>query len=167
MIKHDTTYRTLYAWMWVVVVGAFAIFMAANTSVAERMDTITQTTEVPYSTTYVEDNTLEYGKTVVRKPGYPGKRTLTYKVRKKGSSEISRELVRDKVTTEPTTEVIAKGTKVVWHCKDTTSYDQNAYNDNYCWNSYGEGRYVPDSEAVAIDPTYMPGKSGALYYNNK
>ena len=167
MIRHNTTYRSLYAWMWVIGLGALGVFAAiGTTNVAERTETITQTTEIPYSTTYVEDDTVEYGKTVVRTKGHSGKRTLTYEVKRKGSSEISRKLVSDKVTTEPTTEVVARGTKSVWHCKDTTSFDRNPYNDNYCWDSYGNGKYVPDSEAAAIDPTYRPGKSGAAYYNN-
>lgn len=167
MIKHNANSRSFCAWTWVILVGAFAIFVAiGTTNTTERTDTITQTVEIPYDTTYVEDDTIEYGKTVVRTKGYSGRRTLTYEVKRKGSSEISRELVSDKVTTEPTTEVVARGTKSVWRCKDTTSYDRNPYNDNYCWDSYGDGKYVPDSEAAAIDPTYRPGKSGAAYYNN-
>lgn len=159
--------KSLRAWIWVILAGAFILFaIIGTTCVTERTDTITQTVEIPYNTTYVEDGNIELGKTVVRTHGHPGKRTLTYKVKSRGGSEISRELVSDRVTVEPTNEVIAKGTKVMWHCKDTTSFDRNPYNDNYCWDSNGDGKYVPDSEAAAIDPTYRPGKSGAAYYNN-
>ena len=53
-----------------------------------------------------------------------------------------------------------------WHCVDHTSFDQNAYNDNYCSNAY-EARFVSDSEAVRLDPMYVPGQSGDPYYNSK
>ena len=167
MNKYNTSHRSLWAWIWVVLVGAFVLFVIiGTTNLTERTDTITQTVEIPYDTIYVEDRDIEQGKTVVRTHGHPGKREVTYKVKSKGGSEISRELVSDRVTIEPTNEVIARGTKVVWHCKDTTSFNQNPYDDNYCWNSSGDGKYVPDSEARLLDPTYTPGKSGATYYNN-
>lgn len=60
-----------------------------------------------------------------------------------------------------------KSNPVTWHCVDATSYNRNAYDDNKCTSSTGEVRYVSDSQAVALDPTYSPGKSGAYYYNNK
>lgn len=56
---------------------------------------------------------------------------------------------------------------VTWKCVDATSYDGNAYNDNKCTSSTGQVRYVADSEARKLDPSYRPGKSGAWYYNNK
>lgn len=54
----------------------------------------------------------------------------------------------------------------VWRCVDATSYDKNPYNDNYCTNGV-ESRYVSDSQAVQLDPSYSPGKSGHYYYNSK
>lgn len=166
MIKHNTTYQGLYAWAWVVVLGVLGVLMATRLTITERTETVTRTEDIAYNTTYVEDETLEYGKTAIRVAGYPGERTLTYKVTNRGSTEISRELVSSEVTREPTDKVVARGTKMVWHCHDTTSFDKNPYNDNYCEYSDGTGRYVPDSEAVGLDPTYKPGKSGAPYYNN-
>lgn len=53
-----------------------------------------------------------------------------------------------------------------WHCVDATSYNGNAYDDNECTNG-DETKYVSDSQAKALDPSYSPGKSGASYYNNK
>ena len=60
-----------------------------------------------------------------------------------------------------------KTNPITWHCIDVTSYNQNAYDDNKCTSSAGEVRYVSDSQAIALDPSYSPGKSGAYYYNNK
>ncbi len=57
--------------------------------------------------------------------------------------------------------------RVTWTCKDNTSYDKNAYNDNICTSNLGEVRFVSDSQAIKLDPFYTPGKAGAPYYNNK
>ena len=62
---------------------------------------------------------------------------------------------------------IPKERGVTWKCKDATSYDGNAYNDNKCTNSKGIAYYVCDSQAEYLDPTYKAGKSGAYHYNNK
>lgn len=167
MIKHDTTYRSLWAWMWVFVIGVFAIFAAAfSANNAERIETLTQTEPIPYKTTYIEDPELEAGKTAVRTTGLAGSRVVTYKVTKKGSAEVSRVVVSNKVARAPRDEVIARGTMGVWRCHDTTSFDQNPYNDNYCRYSDGTGRYVPDSEARKLDPEYKPGQRGSRYYNS-
>lgn len=60
-----------------------------------------------------------------------------------------------------------RGNTVTWKCSDATSYDGNAYNDNKCTSSAGETRYVSDSVAISLDPSYRPGKSGHPYYNSK
>lgn len=53
-----------------------------------------------------------------------------------------------------------------WQCVDATSYNQNAYDDNKCTKG-DEIQYVSDSQALELDPSYSPGKSGANYYNNQ
>jgi hypothetical protein len=53
-----------------------------------------------------------------------------------------------------------------WHCVDATSYNHNAYDDNKCTNG-SVTSYVSDSQAVSLDPSYSPGKSGASYYNSR
>ena len=154
--------------LWVVVILVLGIIgvVAGLTSNAEKTKTVTETERIPYNTTYVDDETLAQGKSVTRTAGVYGTRTNTYKVTTKGGKETSRELVGSSVTQEPRDAVVARGTKPVWHCHDTTSYDRNPYNDNYCEYSDGSGKYVPDSEARALDPDYTPGKAGAAYYNN-
>ena len=164
-------YRNKYssgAAAWAVGLAIFGVIGLVGTTNAniEKTEYITVTETIPYSTTYVEDSTLDYGKSVTRATGLSGLRTLTYKVKKKGGRETSRELTNSVVTQEPRDAVVARGTKPVWHCHDTTSFDRNPYNDNYCEYSDGTGRYVPDSEARALDPDYVPGKAGAAYYNN-
>lgn len=53
-----------------------------------------------------------------------------------------------------------------WRCVDATSYNQNAYDDNKCTDG-NETRYVSDSQAESLDPSYLPGKAGAAYYNSQ
>lgn len=152
---------------WLGAIAAFAAVLLIGTAVAGPRTTEETVTEaIPYETTYVEDETLEYGKTAVRTSGVAGVRERVYKVTKSGGKETKRELVSSRVTKAPVNAVVAKGTKPAWHCWDTTSFDRNPYNDNYCEYSDGSGKYVPDSEARRLDPSYTPGKSGAAYYNN-
>ena len=133
----------------------------------EKTVTETKKESIGYNTTTVEDASLEYGKTVTRTEGSYGEKTYTYSVKYKDDKEVSRELVKEEIAKKPIDKVIAKGTKIVWHCIDVTSYNQNAYDDNKCTSSTGEVRYTSDSQAIALDPSYSPGKSGAYYYNNK
>ena len=163
-------YRNRYSGgaLWVVallVLGVIGLLAGVNSN-ATKTKSVTETERIPYNTTYVDDETLAQGKSVTRTAGVYGTRTNTYKVTIKGGKETSRELVESSVIQEPRDAVVARGTKPAWHCHDTTSYDRNPYNDNYCEYSDGSGKYVPDSEARALDPDYTPGKAGATYYNN-
>lgn len=134
-------------------------------AVTERTVTETKKETIPFETKTVNDDTVEYGKTVVKTKGINGEKTYTYDVTYEGEKEISRKLVKEEITKQPVTEVIANGTKIVWSCRDVTSYDRNSNNDNLCTSSAGEQRYVDDCAAVALDPNYRPGQSGAYYYN--
>lgn len=164
-------YRSKYsggavAWgVALAILGTIGLVATAQSN-TETTSYITETETIPYNTTYVEDPALGSGKSVTRAAGISGLRTLTYKVKKKGGKETFRELTSSTVTQEPQDQVIARGTKPVWRCHDTTSYDRNPYNDNYCEYSDGTGKYVSDSEARALDPDYVPGKAGAAYYND-
>ena len=131
----------------------------------EHVETETEKKIIAFETQTVNDDTIEYGKTVVKTEGVNGERTYTYRVTYKGKKEVSREPVEDKITKQPVTKIIANGTKIVWHCKDTTSYDGYSGNDNLCTSSTGEQRYVGDCAAVALDPSYHPSQRGAPRYN--
>ena len=140
-----------------------------NTQASPKIETKTviEKSTVPYQTSTIDDPSLEFGKTVTRVKGTLGEITYTYKITYKNGKEVSKELISKKNTKQPVNEVIAKGTKIVWHCVDVTSYDKNPYNDNKCTSSTGQVRYVSDSQSIVLDPTYSPGKAGAYYYNNK
>lgn len=78
-----------------------------------------------------------------------------------------------KATTAPTTKITntemvkQEPQPITWHCVDVTSYNKNPYDDNLCTSNTGETRYVSDSQARALDPSYTPGTSGHPYYNSK
>lgn len=127
----------------------------------------TQTESIAYSTTTVDDSSLEYGKTKVKVHGVKGEKTVKYEITYKDDVEISRTKISEETASQPVNEVISKGTKIVWRCYDATSYNKNPYDDNRCVSSTGETRYVSDSQAIALDPDYTPGKSGHSYYNSK
>lgn len=133
--------------------------------VTERTVTETRKETIPFETKTVNDDTVEYGKTIVKTEGINGEKTYTYNVTYMGEKEISREPVKEEITKQPVAKVIANGTKIVWRCKDTTSYDGYSGNDNLCTSSTGERRYVDDCAAVALDPSYHPSQRGASYYN--
>ena len=69
--------------------------------------------EVPYTTVEVVDNNLEQGKTEVRQAGINGVQSNTYTVIYTDGLETNRTLIRSEVTTVPTEEIIAVGTKDV------------------------------------------------------
>lgn len=96
-----------------------------------------------------------------------GVKKITYKVTYKNDKEIAREKIKEEVISKPIDEVIAKGSKNIWHCVDTTSYDRNPNNDNKCTSSKGEVRYVNDSTACSLDKSYRPGQAGAYRYNSE
>ena len=149
--------------------GYTAANAAKNTS-QEQYSGVKQETEyedIDYETKTIDDAELEYGQTVVRVPGATGTKKVVYNITYKDGKVVSRVVLSEEVTVQPTTQVVARGTKIIWHCVDVTSYDQNAYNDNLCTSSTGEKRYVSDSQAEMLDPFYNSGKSGAWYYNDK
>lgn len=165
---NNTNTRAAVAWMWVFVIGFLGFFIwVASLANREVTTTVTGTESIPYSTTYVDDPELEYGEKKTRTPGTTGTRTVTYEVTKQGGKEKRKKQTKSDVTREPVDAVVARGTKVVWHCQDATSYDKNPYNDNYCKDSHGNYRYVSDSEARALDHSYSPGQSGHWWYNSK
>ena len=135
--------------------------------VTERTVTETKKEIIPFETKTVNDDTVEYGKTIVKTEGVNGEKTYTYSVTYMGEKEKSRKLVKEEITKQPVAKVIANGTKIVWSCIDVTSYNKNPYDDNKCTSSTGEVRYVSDSQSRALDPSYSPGKSGHYYYNSK
>lgn len=68
---------------------------------------------LPFETEYEENDDLEYGKENVLEKGVNGTKTLTYLITFWEDEEINRQLINTKID-PPKTEVIEKGTKVIW-----------------------------------------------------
>ena len=67
---------------------------------------------IPFTETRVDDGALPQGQTEVRTPGQDGEKALTYLVQFVDGKEVSRELISESITTQPTTQVVANGTYV-------------------------------------------------------
>lgn len=65
---------------------------------------------VPYQTVYVMDTTMWSGQTKVLEKGFFGSREVVYEIMRENGQEIARELISSKVTSEPVTEKVARGT---------------------------------------------------------
>ena len=70
-----------------------------------------KTEEVPFETKYQDTDSLYEGETQVKTQGVAGEKEVTYEVTFVDGEEESREAVSEKVTKEPTTEVVVQGTK--------------------------------------------------------
>ena len=164
-----------------IVCGAAASAAMINNSANTTAPTTTTTTKTPrngdyeeteivdinYKSTTVNDDNLEIGTTKTKVVGKKGSNRITYKVTYKDDKEVKREKIKEEVVTKPVNEVIAKGTKNVWHCVDVTSFDRNPNNDNKCTSSKGEVRYVNDATSCKLDKDYRPGQSGPARYNTR
>jgi hypothetical protein len=74
--------------------------------------TETETQDIPFSSTTVEDNTLTKGTSKITTAGANGKKTLTYKVTYTDGKKTGRKLVGTEETAKPVTQVTTVGTYV-------------------------------------------------------
>lgn len=72
---------------------------------------IVETESVPYASSTVEDDSLAQGTTQIRTAGVNGVKTNIYSVTFTDGKETGRQLKSSIVSTPPTNEVIAKGTR--------------------------------------------------------
>ena len=76
-------------------------------------DTVTETQEIAFGKTSVNDSTRTKGTSMITTAGVNGIKSLTYQVTKTDGVETNRKLVKEAVTAQPITEVTSIGTKVV------------------------------------------------------
>lgn len=74
--------------------------------------TITETAEIPFESTTVNDPSLDKGKTSVKTVGVKGVKTLTYEQTFTDGVAGEKTLIKEEITTPPVTQVTAIGTKV-------------------------------------------------------
>lgn len=111
--------------------------------------TVTETSSIPYTSSTVSDATLAKGKTAVRTAGVNGVQTSTYQITYTDGKQTDKKLLKQEVTTEPISEVIAEGTYVapaatVSNCDPNYSGAcvPNVYPDDVdCAGGSGNGPY--------------------------
>lgn len=64
---------------------------------------------IPAPLQSVKDNNLTFGATVVRQPGRPGKKVVTYQIHTSNGIETSRQAIQTTVTVQPVVRIIAVG----------------------------------------------------------
>lgn len=128
--------------------------------------TITITKPIPFETEIVEDPELEKGIEEIVQEGVQGSSYQTYLITTYEGVETDNTLISEEIT-EPTPEVIKKGTKIVIREMDTPygrlSYSQtlHVYAMPYTLESAGGYGYtasgtVPHYGTIAVDPTVIP-----------
>lgn len=78
-----------------------------NVITVERVST---TERIPFDTVYVPDATLWSGQTKVLEKGVFGNKEVVYEVVRENGQEVSREIVSSTITSEPSTQTVARGT---------------------------------------------------------
>ncbi|MBP3371771.1 MAG: M23 family metallopeptidase [Clostridia bacterium] len=68
------------------------------------------TEDIDYDTQYTKDDTLYVGQTRTVQAGEPGQKVLTVEVRYINNEEVSRTVLSETITKEPTVRIVAQGT---------------------------------------------------------
>lgn len=71
--------------------------------------TLTNTETIAYDIVTTTDTNLASGKTVVKEPGSDGAKVVTYSYQQKNGQTISKQVIEEKVTKQPVTQVVSKG----------------------------------------------------------
>lgn len=89
--------------------------------------TETSTKPIPYSTKYVDDNSLPKDQIKTTTHGVDGAETTTYEVTYTDGVETSRKVINIITTKQPVTEVISRGTYVAPKTQPATSCPNGTY----------------------------------------
>ncbi len=114
-----------------------------------KTETVTEKVAIEYETEYTYDDSIYEGYQEVITEGKNGEKEVTYKVTIVDGKEESREVVEEKVITEPTNEVIALGT---YQAEVSTSSETTS-------NESSDGRTIVSQKAY-----YDCDGSGHGYY---
>jgi hypothetical protein len=98
---------------------------ATKTQPKVETQTTTETEAVPFTTSTVEDNSLDSGKTGVRTQGINGVKTKTYEVTYTDGVQTAKKLAKEEVTAQPVNQVNTIGTKVAATQKPSSNCDPN------------------------------------------
>ena len=120
---------------------------------------------IAYEIKYVDNDELEYGLEEITTPGVEGVTTLNYLVTYWVDEEIDRLLTSTEIQ-EPVTEIVSRGTKIIWREHETpdgtikywrkmrvwaTKYDHTCLG---CSHTTAVGAYLQKG-VCAVDPTVI------------
>jgi len=95
--------------------------IAIPTETSFKQEKAVEHEPISFETEYIFDDEKEVGAEDVVVKGKDGTKTLTYLVTYWGNKTINKELISTEVVV-PTTEKIAKGTKIIWHELDVPEH---------------------------------------------
>jgi 3D (Asp-Asp-Asp) domain-containing protein len=110
---------------------------------------VVESSEIAYQTEYVEKKEEEYGNELILKEGKTGTSQRYFRLTLWRGEEIAREFIREEIE-PPVSEVISRGTKIVWRDLPTPEDGVLGY-----W-------YKLSSTSTAYTP-FCPGCSGKTY----
>jgi hypothetical protein len=94
---------------------------AASATPKIETRTVTETVRIPFTTKTVKDSSLPKGTSKIRTRGVAGVKTLTYQVMLTDGAQTSKKLLRQQITKQPVTQVVAIGTKQTQQCDPNCS----------------------------------------------
>jgi 3D (Asp-Asp-Asp) domain-containing protein len=87
--------------------------IAIQTKSSFQVTTKIEEEPIAFETNYQDDSDAEYGTEKILKEGVNGVRKTTYKITHWFDEEISRDVISVDIT-RPETQLVAKGTKIIW-----------------------------------------------------
>ena len=91
----------------------FADETKIETTTAFEQKEVEENEDLDFKIEYKDDDEVEYGLETITQEGVPGKKTYKYLLTYWGEEIINKEL-KDTITEEPVTEIVSKGTKIIW-----------------------------------------------------
>jgi hypothetical protein len=125
---------------------------------------VTETAPIAFGERTVKDSSLAKGTRVVRTRGVPGQKTLTYEVTLTDGVQTGKRLLRQAVTRQPKTQVVAVGTKPASSCDPNYGGCVPIASDVDCAGGSGNGpAYVEGPVKVIGSDIYDLDRDGDGY----
>lgn len=68
---------------------------------------------IPFQTKYESDNSMYRGQERLKKPGVAGQKSVQYRIVERNGSQISKEVISEKILKKPEDKVVLRGTKTM------------------------------------------------------
>jgi uncharacterized protein YabE (DUF348 family) len=78
----------------------------------KSIDTVIETEKIAFTTSRINDGSLEKGKEKVNREGVDGEKSVTYEITSEDGKELSREKISEEITKQPVSKIIKVGTYI-------------------------------------------------------